>query len=458
MLLGASCNQMVQSFRHAGDIGDIIYSLPSVKYLGGGDLYIEAAEYTRQRLTPDKWACLTKLLLSQPYIKDVKEFAGGRATYNLNDFRATMSKELRQKRFAIRTSLAQRMAEQHGVPLKVLNEPWLSVPGLVGVADVVFSRSTRYAGNNFPWTKAVEQYGKRAVFVGLSGEHKEFIKNFGYVPWYPTEDLMAVAQVIAGAMLFVGNQSAPFAIAEALKQNAVLEVWHEGPNCLFARSNVWHFWNADPALPDLDSLIRCVDAPTAEFDEQYFARHPTNPERELARATALVRHLGIKPSERLLDFGCGTGVLVQQLRNQGIKAFGMDGSVWAREHCADVKEFLLEPAPSLKEYDWVTALCVLEYLPSGTLEAICRRLLAAARRGLCFVVPLCEVNGGRYLFEEDNTDDRKVVRWSLATWMRFLSELDTDFTVQASLHLPEIDPAISRPGGRAFFTVTRISQ
>lgn len=450
---------MVQSFRHAGDIGDIIYALPSIKYLGGGDLYIEAAEYTRQRLTPDKWACLTKLLLAQPYIKAVKEFAGGRATYNLNDFRATMAKEVRQKRFEIRKSLGQRIAEQHGVPLKVLTEPWLAVPGLVGVADVVFARSQRYAGLNFPWAKAVETYGKRAVFVGLSAEHKDFIKNFGYVPWYPTEDLMAVAQVIAGSVLFVGNQSAPFAIAEGLKQNAVLEVWHEGPNCLFGRSNVWHLWNADPALPDLESLIHCVDAPIAEFDEQYFSRHPIDSERELARATALVRHLGIEPSERFLDFGCGTGGLVQQLRRVGIKASGMDSSTWAREHCEpEVKEFILEPSNVLKEYDWITALSVLEYLPAGTLDATCRRLLASARRGLCFVVPICEMNGGRYLLDEDNTDGRKVVRWSLASWMRFLSSIDTDFTVQASLHLPDVDPAISSPGGRAFFTLTRSSQ
>jgi GT2 family glycosyltransferase/tetratricopeptide (TPR) repeat protein len=74
-----------------------------------------------------------------------------------------------------------------------------------------------------------------AVFVGTPAEHKEFVREFGIVPYQPTADLLELARVIAGAALFVGNQSCPYAIAEALKVPALQETREVDPNCVYLR-------------------------------------------------------------------------------------------------------------------------------------------------------------------------------------------------------------------------------
>ena len=68
---------------------------------------------------------------------------------------------------------------------------------------------------------------------------------------YKTKGLLEAAQVIAGAKLFVGNQTATHAIAEGLKKPIVLEVWREGPNCIVHRPGVVHGWDRNVVLPEL---------------------------------------------------------------------------------------------------------------------------------------------------------------------------------------------------------------
>ena len=46
----------------------------------------------------------------------------------------------------------------------------------------------------------------------------------------PVKDFLEMASVIAGAKLFIGNQSFPFSLAEALKVNRLLEVHFQCPN------------------------------------------------------------------------------------------------------------------------------------------------------------------------------------------------------------------------------------
>jgi hypothetical protein len=66
-----------------------------------------------------------------------------------------------------------------------------------------------------------------------------------------TKDLYEAAQVIAGCELFVGNQSACFWLAEAMKKRIVLEVWPGGPNCLIKRDGVVNGWDRTVELPQL---------------------------------------------------------------------------------------------------------------------------------------------------------------------------------------------------------------
>lgn len=250
------------TFRHAGDLGDIVYSLPVIRYAGGGTLLIEAAHYTRQLLVPENWCGIDDLLMRQPYIKSVEPWGNGvRATYNLNDFRVRLHKAFRPglpaNDAAKMKSLADWMLETHGVPLTEKDTAWLSVEP-VKIARVVINRTGSgrnhhnvYHNHLFPWRRVWDKYHKDAVFIGTELEHDVFCATVGEIPHCVTGTLHDAATVIAGADLFIGNQSVCHAIAEGLKKRIVLEVWPQGPNCLFFRPDVIHGWDQNVELPEL---------------------------------------------------------------------------------------------------------------------------------------------------------------------------------------------------------------
>lgn len=245
------------TFRHAGDLGDILAFLPVMRFLGGGDLLIEAAPYTRQKLTPDKWCGLDLLLKQQPYINDVREWKMELVDYNGNDFRAAMVNDIKRRRFDRNKSLADWQLETHSIPLYEKDEAWLTIEP-TKIARVVINRTGAgrhhqhvYHNSLFPWRKIWQKYHQEAVFIGTPPEHVAFCSNCGHVPYYPTKDLAEAASVIAGADLFIGNQSACFWLAEGMKKNLILEVWPQGPNSLTNRPGAVMGWDQNVTLPDL---------------------------------------------------------------------------------------------------------------------------------------------------------------------------------------------------------------
>lgn len=247
--------------KHAGDLGDIIYSLPVARALANGQqvaYLIEAAPYTRQMLTRDKWCGIDELLMRQPYISDVRQYNRGEGvTFNMNDFRARLVQSLRAN-IGKDKHLTHWMCEAHGVPNDVLLTQWLLIADPIEAAPVVFTRAGAgrarqhvYQNPAFPWHTIWKKYHQSAVFVGSDHEHEIFCATCGEVPHYKTKTLLEAARVIAGCKLFIGNQTATHAIAEGLKKNIVLEVWPEGPNCIVHRPGVAHGWDQHVKLPDV---------------------------------------------------------------------------------------------------------------------------------------------------------------------------------------------------------------
>lgn len=241
------------TFQHAGDIGDIIYALPAIKGLDNvAVLLIEAAKYTRQELTPERYAPLVPLLKRQRYIADVRPYMRQRVDVNFNEFRNRMVGAIRRRLpGALTTSLADWQLETCGLPTMWRDTPWLEADPR-RVARVVVNRTARYHGPEFPWHRVWKTYLQSdAVFIGTPAEHEAFCAQCGELPYFPTADFKEAADVIAGADLFVGNQSSCFAIAVGLGQNAILEVWPQGPNCIFNRSNIINVTSWNPPLPPL---------------------------------------------------------------------------------------------------------------------------------------------------------------------------------------------------------------
>ncbi len=247
----------MNTYRCAGDLGDCIYSLPVVRAKGGGVYLIEAADYTRQRLTPDKWCGIDLLLKEQPYISDVQPWISGPVSINLNDFRYSMMRSLRMG-ISREKNLCDWILEAHGLQLSEKDKPWLTVKEPMPIARVVFNRTGVgrapqfvYQNLKFPWHQAWKKYGKEAVFIGLPEEHRAFCATCGDVPYVATKNLLDAARVIAGCELFVGNQSVCHAIAQAMHKRVVLEVWERGCMTIFNRPGVVNVWDYKAELPDL---------------------------------------------------------------------------------------------------------------------------------------------------------------------------------------------------------------
>ena len=79
--------EKVSSFKHSGDLGDIIFSLPAVRALGGGVLYLDpegghgsslvnTLPAGRTKLNREAILGITPVLLRQGYVKEVRMWAG----------------------------------------------------------------------------------------------------------------------------------------------------------------------------------------------------------------------------------------------------------------------------------------------------------------------------------------------------------------------------------------------
>ena len=65
----------MKTFKHSGDLGDIILSLPAVSSMGGGVLYLDPQGGEREDLV--SWATYTRTKLSEEAILSLKRFAYG---------------------------------------------------------------------------------------------------------------------------------------------------------------------------------------------------------------------------------------------------------------------------------------------------------------------------------------------------------------------------------------------
>jgi len=237
-------------FHHSGDLGDIIYALPTIAALGGGMLYLSpqvTPMRVRQSPTQASTDSLATLLQHQPAIwstvyTESKPFS---TDYDLNQFRRAWTEHR-----AIRDeSIVQMVAHTFGVEASG-SEPWLTVPKIDPINRIIVSRSERYHSEPFPWFKLVAAHKDRMLFVGLPTEHEKFCRMFGQVEYRKTATILELAQVIQAGRCFIGNQSAPMAIALGVGQNVIQEVWPGNPNCRLPRDNAIYAESNNAEIPE----------------------------------------------------------------------------------------------------------------------------------------------------------------------------------------------------------------
>jgi hypothetical protein len=205
----------------------------------------------RGRFTDKDYELLLDFLIRQPYIDGVTKWYPGdpdpgdsESEVDLDRFRGVLFR-------GFEGNYVQAYHMTFGLPFapEVLNETWLEADP-IQIAPIVINRTARYRCPNgtMTWQSMLgaADIVKNGVFVGNKDEHEDFVKLTGFnVQYYHVRDFKHLADVIAGADLFMGNQSAAYAIAVGLGKSTVLETIKIKPlannECYFPRDNCQYF-------------------------------------------------------------------------------------------------------------------------------------------------------------------------------------------------------------------------
>lgn len=222
-----SIGRRTRTFRHSGDLGDIIYSLPTIRAAGSGDLLIDPHRQIpwKQSLGESASRQLIELLERQDYLPHIELYDQQPIDVDLDRFRQ-FEDVLYQQHLALTHGAVLRLA-----PAQLeLDRPWLKLEPFPK-APIVVCRTERRHGQ-LSW-ELLRPYQDQCVFLGLAAEHTAFERETELrIPLHPVHSLLEFAQVIAGAQLVVANPTFGFALAEALKIPRVQEVHWKTPNCL----------------------------------------------------------------------------------------------------------------------------------------------------------------------------------------------------------------------------------
>jgi 2-polyprenyl-3-methyl-5-hydroxy-6-metoxy-1,4-benzoquinol methylase len=426
------------SFFHSGDFGDIIYALPTIKAMGGGSLFIgpSVQHKTRLSMTAEHVEVMRPLLEMQPYIHELSFVEKApEIDIDLNQFREyLLTEHTKMAEGARRLNLAEAHLYTFKVPLDACQSAWLTIDTPTELNDypVLIHRSPRWRNSDFPWAKIMERHGKRAAFVGLPSEYNAFVADWGYLTYLPTKDFLELARLIAGCRLYIGNQSLPYAICEGLKHDSMLEVWLEGPNCIFNRRNAIYGESAIVHIPKLYKksmntvLTKCpiCDADAANAPQHraqtdivkcpscnlvYLRTHPDHEQTMLyyqqyaddhshmrlpknfddIRTSGLRRDYFMqqlmefaKPPGKMLDIGCGWGAFMVNAREKGFTPQGIDVCYKAANFSNSVLgipttcDELLDCAIDADSLDVIVAIHTFEHLskPAEVLSRVCKLL------------------------------------------------------------------------------------
>jgi len=265
------------SFLHSGDLGDAIYALPSVRSLGGGEVYFASRPWTRTRWGANLLCVIAPLFEATGYAKALLH-DGEWIDHDFSTFR--------NGGYKLGDTIYERQRRWVGAERNL--EPWLTAePNKV--FPIIINRASRWPGWHFPWKRIIEEFYEEIAFIGLPEEHAAFQKEFGKVFFLPCADLLEAAQIINGAQLFIGNQSACNAIANGLGKKILLEVCSFAPDCFLRKDTAFFSLNGEVEI-DLDGHKLSLPGYHGTFSTRVGERLLSSDEPEKLRVIARSAH------------------------------------------------------------------------------------------------------------------------------------------------------------------------
>lgn len=224
------------TFKHSGDLGDIIYSLPTMKSLGGGVLYLDVGggvddEYCKDQLRMiggktkfnlNSFNFLKPLLLNQPYIEDVKIYNGEKIDFNLNKFRKLYFDGIVRSKH---NCLLDANRLSFNLPPYDVNIPWIDCGEPIKLnKNLIVSRSPRYQSAFAALQANKFVFQENAIFIGLKKEHELFEWTFGIkLDFFESGSALEIAKVIKGSDCIISNSTFNLSVALSIGHNNIVQ-------------------------------------------------------------------------------------------------------------------------------------------------------------------------------------------------------------------------------------------
>ena len=237
---------------HTGDHGDLVASLLSARALGCCRYLIGwKPQGARETMRGSRFASIKPLLEVQPYIESVA-WTEGLPAYNWKDF------SMFRNRYRPHINLGLQQAEAIGTQISL--DPWLTIPNPTKHNRPVVARTHRYHNSLFPWRKLLSVFTS-PIFVGLHNEHKTFTDSYSDAEYVETKDMLALAQIIAGASIVLSNQTAAWWIAAGIGKPTIQESYLTDLNSVIDRPNLFYSRSASE-INNLLSKLTSAFCPT----------------------------------------------------------------------------------------------------------------------------------------------------------------------------------------------------
>jgi hypothetical protein len=219
------------TFLHSGQLGDLIYSLATIKELSKKhkcDLYIQTnksmqfdyTNSTKQVLLTDR-SCelIIPLLKEQEFLNSVKYYNGESIDVNFDLFR----------KIPINLSFYSTRWFSHLAGINIdVTDTFLSVKAHIDIKDkIIIHRSPRYRNAYINYKFLNDQ--KNLLCIGLENEYKNLKKEINNLEFHNCKNFLEMAQIVKGSKFYIGNMSFQYIIAEGLKVPRLLEASPDFP-------------------------------------------------------------------------------------------------------------------------------------------------------------------------------------------------------------------------------------
>jgi hypothetical protein len=227
----------MKSFKHSGDLGDIIYSLPTIKDLGGGILYLDLTngksdEYCIKqgytKFNKHSYDFIYPLLKNQNYINDIKIYENQSIDINLNKMRSYFVGEKSRTNY---NCLVDLHRQSFNLDFYDVNIPWISCGDPIKFdKKIIISRSPRYQSNWAFFAGQKDFFSKNAIFIGLKKEHEYFEWAVETkIDFIEVDNALTMAKIIYGSDIFIGNPTFSLSLAVGLPCKKIIQEFDK--NC-----------------------------------------------------------------------------------------------------------------------------------------------------------------------------------------------------------------------------------